>query len=80
MADWAATGEREREGMPLLLASQGAKFRATIRKADVHFEASFEIVLTVDGRTQSESGVQVFDTAAAAESWLNTEAKLRGFE
>ena len=69
--DWA---------MPLLLASQGAKFMATIKKANDRIVASFEITLQTGQKTESESNAQMFDTAAEAEAWLHQVATLRGFE
>jgi hypothetical protein len=66
--------------MPLLLASQGAKYIATIKKANDRVLASFQITLQTGQRTECESNAQMFDTAAEAEAWLHQVATLRGFE
>ena len=65
--------------MPLLLASQGAKFMATIKKANGQYQASYEITLRRDDKTETETNVQTFDSVVEADTWLNAEAKLRGF-
>jgi len=65
--------------MPLLLASQGAKFMAKINKVDKRIRASFEVTLNTGGKVETEQNVQMFDTEDEAEAWLQEEAKVRGF-
>ncbi len=66
--------------MSLLMAAQGAKFMAMIRKSNDQFLASCEITLQTGDKTESETHTHIFDTLAEAEAWLNAESRLRGFE
>jgi hypothetical protein len=64
--------------MAMLLASQGAKFRGSIQKVKDQFRASYEVILNVGGATESDA--RLFDTTDQAESWLQAESTLRGFD
>jgi hypothetical protein len=66
--------------MAMLLASQGAKFRGSIQKVKDQFRASYEVILNVGGATRTESDARLFDTTDQAESWLQAESTLRGFD
>lgn len=62
-----------------LKAEDGANFGAVIQKTDQGSQASFLVTLDVGNNTFTESDVQLFDTDADAEKWLDAQAAKRGF-
>ena len=62
-----------------LLAEDGARFTATVKRNANGPQASYRVVLDAGGRCMVDSDLRSFKTYTEAINWLALEADRRGF-
>jgi hypothetical protein len=62
-----------------LLAEDGARFSASIKRTTEGPQASYRVVLDAEERSMVEGDLRLFKTDTEALNWLALEADRRGF-
>ena len=62
-----------------LLAEDGARFTATIKRTEDGPQACYRVVFDAGEQSMEESDIRVFKTDTEAINWLALEADRRGF-
>ena len=62
-----------------LLAEDGARFTATVKRSANGPQASYRVILDAGGRCMVDSDLRSFKTYTEAINWLALEADRRGF-
>jgi hypothetical protein len=62
-----------------LLAEDGARFSAIVKRSSIGPQASYRVTLDAGGRCMVDSDLRSFKTYTEAINWLALEADRRGF-